>query len=438
MSKKRGNGEGCIVKRGEVYYLRKADPVTGKMNARVLYLNGVKCTTEEMARRAADMELAAKRKIDAIETKQEYLLQVAQNRQIIASIKYKVDDIWAEFLSSPLRNRNVSDGRLAEMERVVNVFVGWCHCKDITSMADVTQDAVMRFLDDATRDLSARSYNSYREVLNNVLGKVWRQMGMESNPVEGVPTRKAVTQSRREFTPEQVKAIFDGFDMGFFYEADGQRTQYHPQDEEEFRVLMLLGAFTGCRLKDACLMQWSNVDMERRVITFTPRKTQHSSGMEVSLPIHPMLFSALASINRENEYINPRLAARYGYNPDGISKTIEKLIFCATGLKITADAEKGRARGANQYGMHSFRHTFVSFCGNAGVPMHVVQYIVGHGSPAMTEHYFHANMQSKAKAIEAIQIGPSAPSPREELHGLIDDADETKVLEILKFAKSLI
>lgn len=93
MSKKRGNGEGCLWKRGEVYYLRRTDPLTGKMNAKVLYLDGKKCTTEEMAKAAVDIELSARHKIETIETKQEYLVQIAQNKQIIASIKYNVDDI---------------------------------------------------------------------------------------------------------------------------------------------------------------------------------------------------------------------------------------------------------------------------------------------------------------------------------------------------------
>lgn len=437
MPKKRGNGEGCLWKRGEVYYLRRTDPLTGKMNAKVLYLDGKKCTTEEMAKAAVNIELSARHKIETIETKQEYLVQIAQNKQIIASIKYNVDDIWKEFSDSPLRNQDVSTSRFAEMERVVGIFVGWCHHNDISSMTDITQENVMKFLNEVTKELSARSYNSYREILRNVFGKIWKHMGMDSNPVEDIPTKKMVTQSRKEFTQKQVKAIFDGFDMGFFYKVGETQIQYHPQDEEEFRVAILLGAYTGCRMKDACLMRWSDVDMEKRTISFMPRKTRHSSGMEVTLPIHEKLFSALASAPKENEYINPRLAERYEYNPDGISKTIEKLIFCATGLKITADAEKGRARGANQYGMHSFRHTFVSFCGNAGVPMHVVQYIVGHGSPAMTEHYFHASMAAKSQAVAAIQIGPSAVTAREEMHRLIDAADEAKIQKILEFAKSL-
>ena len=88
-----------------------------------------------------------------------------------------------------------------------------------------------------------------------------------------------------------------------------------------------------------------------------------------------------------------------------------KIIHCATGEETTAD--KGRLPGqrklaANIYSLHSFRHTFVSFCANAGVPLAVVAEIVGHGNPAMTEHYSHISTESKRNAIMAL---PSFSNP---------------------------
>ncbi len=59
----------------------------------------------------------------------------------------------------------------------------------------------------------------------------------------------------------------------------------------------------------------------------------------------------------------------------------------------------------NVVGFHSLRHSFVSFCANAGVPMAVVQSLVGHGSPAMTRHYTHISPEAAANAIQALPIG---------------------------------
>ena len=51
---------------------------------------------------------------------------------------------------------------------------------------------------------------------------------------------------------------------------------------------------------------------------------------------------------------------------------------------------------------HSLRHTFVSFSANAGVPLHIVQSIVGRESTAMTRHYYHEKIDALKSAVAAI------------------------------------
>lgn len=453
MSKIRDKGDGCIIKRGNSYSLRARDPVTGRMNAHVLYLNGKKCTTKIEAEEAARIEVQERRKVESIETKQEMLVQIAQKRQLIAAAKYKVGDMWKEFLSSPTR-LPVSEGRLSEMERVVKMFSDWCFQKGIKTLAEIEQDVVLQFLSEASQGLSARSYNAYREILKSVFSHIFRHVGMETNPMDGIKLRKMVTQTRKVFTSEQVAQIIDCFDMGFFHDAvaggpvpkEGEprkvTVEYKPKWLEEYRIIILLAIYTACRLEDAVLMRWDDIDMEKGRCTFTPHKTAHSSGIEVEIPFHPKLWTALAHAQswRTNEYVCPHVADRYGYNKSGVSKTVQKLIFCATKVKITAERGAGRARAANQYGMHSFRHTFASFCGDAGVPEAVVQTILGHSSPAMTAYYYHASMSAKAKAVAAIELPASAAqiqSDRERLIEWARSADEGKVKAAWEFALKL-
>ena len=42
------------------------------------------------------------------------------------------------------------------------------------------------------------------------------------------------------------------------------------------------------------------------------------------------------------------------------------------------------------------------FAANAGVPLHIVQSIVGHESTAMTRHYYHENLDALKSAVAAI------------------------------------
>jgi integrase len=60
---------------------------------------------------------------------------------------------------------------------------------------------------------------------------------------------------------------------------------------------------------------------------------------------------------------------------------------------------------------HSLRHSFVSLAAAAGAPQHVIQALVGHGSPAMTAHYTHVDNDQRRKAIEALPVLASDPSP---------------------------
>ena len=168
-------------------------------------------------------------------------------------------------------------------------------------------------------------------------------------------------------------------------------------------------------------MEWSNIDMERRLITYVPRKTAKKTGYrKVTLPMKTELYEALLealkwkSDNKAREnYILPKVADRYLRNPSGVQKDVMKIIHCATGEETTASKDRShgqRKLAANIYSLHSFRHTFVSFCANAGVPLAVVAEIVGHGNPAMTEHYSHISTESKRSAIKSLpSLAASVP-----------------------------
>ena len=174
-------------------------------------------------------------------------------------------------------------------------------------------------------------------------------------------------------------------------------------------------------------MKWENVDWDKQQITYIPEKTARKTAYRsVTLPIHPNLLSALEKAKEwraENlqgeDFILPKVAHRYMTNPSGIQKDTMKIIRCATGLETTGNKSMGqRIKNPNLYSLHSFRHTFVSFCANAGVPLDVVASIVGHGSTAMTRHYAHISDAAKNQAIDALPVlkfSDSANDPEKEI-----------------------
>lgn len=71
-------------------------------------------------------------------------------------------------------------------------------------------------------------------------------------------------------------------------------------------------------------------------------------------------------------------------------------------MVVTSIKIEGRRHKTPEATFHSLRHTFVSFAANAGVPLHIVQSIVGHESTAMTRHYYHENIAALKSAVAAI------------------------------------
>ena len=253
--------------------------------------------------------------------------------------------------------------------------------------------------------------------------------------------------------------IFNGFLTGFFYttEQEGlgpgrkrirkQVTQeYVPLYKDEMFVLLNLCCWTGCRGQDGCMMKWENVDWANNQITYIPQKTARKTAYRsVTLPIHPNLHAALEKAREwrtenlpEEDYILPKVAHRYLTNPSGIQKDTMKIIRCATGLETTGKKSLGqRIKNPNLYSLHSFRHTFVSFCANAGVPLDVVASIVGHGGTAMTRHYTHISDAAKSKAIDALPVlsfSESANDPEKE--GLLKELSSLSAEQLAELVKA--
>jgi integrase len=191
------------------------------------------------------------------------------------------------------------------------------------------------------------------------------------------------------------------------------------------------------------MMKWGeNIDLRRKTISYTPSKTKRRTNKIVTLPfIHPDLYEALEKALRweedGNPYVLPKVADRYMRNPSGISQDATK-VFQQAGLETTVK-RRGTRRQVKvcQYSFHSFRHTFVSFCAEAGIPLSIVQEIVGHGNPAMTRHYTHISKEAAKNAIKAL---PSAGEGNEAI--TVDAVDiykekVEKTLIILESAKKL-
>ncbi len=244
----------------------------------------------------------------------------------------------------------------------------------------------------------------YREMLTrnapstcaNRLGRfkrVWRILGEKArcptNPWAKLKPKRGTSRRRENFTPEQVEAIFKKLTPG-----------------TELHTLCTLGRYTGLRLGDCATLKWSAVNFAENVIEVVPRKTKRF-GRAVRIPIHEELRSVLDALPRDGELVLPEMARCYLHDSRNLVCRVTTL-FKSAGLD-TAEKVDGYATRVCKYGFHSFRHSFVSMCGERGVPLAVVQELVGHVSAEMTQHYFHLSDEAARKAIAALPGAATAP-----------------------------
>ena len=196
----------------------------------------------------------------------------------------------------------------------------------------------------------------------------------------------------------------------------------------EWHLLFLIGIYTGLRLGDCCRLDWAQVNLTAGVMQIVPRKTRRHHQRMVTIPIHPALGAALldrekvvdVSRSRTKEDSNihctpttsdynlfsgpvlPMISKMYGRARWRVCHELSK-IFRAAGITTSVWIE-GRRHRTPEATFHSLRHTFVSFAANAGVPLHIVQSIVGHESTAMTRHYYHENIDALKSAVAAIPV----------------------------------
>ena len=130
--------------------------------------------------------------------------------------------------------------------------------------------------------------------------------------------------------------------------------------------------------------------------------------MRVRVPLAPALSEELARTPPAKRR-GPVCAAAAEYARTHAAGAQEPLEAIWRAAGIRAQEENAQGRRVSVAGFHALRHTFVSLAADAGVPLAVVQAIVGHAGEAMTRRYYHAGDAALRAAAAAL---PDVRAPR--------------------------
>lgn len=281
----------------------------------------------------------------------------------------KIADAFDRFLKSLNFDKTTAPSTVRMMRQRFGRFTSWMQTNytNVTTMREVTPAIAKQFAEDLNASLGAGTYNGYLVTI----GQIWKALADEINspsPWVGIKRQTVGKTHRRALTDAELDALFAG--------AHG---------DKDMTMLLSLMLYAGMRLSDAACMRWESVRFDRGVLDFEAIKT----GSRCKPPLVPALRQMLEQTppDERTGYIIPKFAKVYGDNPvimSGIVTTFFKKCGIETSIKIGGYGRRHPAATP-----HSMRHTFVSKCGAAGVPLAIVQGWVGHMSEDMTRHYFH-------------------------------------------------
>ncbi|MDD3587405.1 MAG: tyrosine-type recombinase/integrase [Thermoguttaceae bacterium] len=268
-------------------------------------------------------------------------------------------------------------------------------------------------------NLSAKTINTYQQVLSEVFQLLARDAGIVDNPFAAIPKLGREAESREAFTEQELILIRDNAD-------------------DFILPLFMIAIATALREGDICTLKWDEINFRDEVIVKKMRKT----GNYVEIPMLPPLKNYLLELRNHalpedgsSTYVLPLHAQMYLENSSGVSYRIKRFLEQKCGIKTTKQLDN-RSRAISVKDLHSCRHTFCYYAGLYGIPLNIVQSIVGHMTLEMTKHYSaHANLEAKREKMKQLPafltlIEPCTDPEESEREKLVTLAHSLPIAEV--------
>jgi len=230
----------------------------------------------------------------------------------------------------------------------------------------ISRDLIMQIGNQKAKDASPATANRYLALIRAIL----RKASLEWEWVDRVPKVRLFPEAKRRvrwLTPEQVKCLLD---------------HLLPHTRE----LVVFSLATGLRQSNAVKLEWSQVDLERRVVWFHGDQMKNGGSHHVSL----------------NDTAYDVLVRQKGKHPERVFTYRGEPIANAN---TRAWRQALKAAGIENFRWHDLRHCWASWLVQHGTPLYVVQEMGGWKSVQMVQRYAHlspANLADHARTIDAV------------------------------------
>lgn len=166
-----------------------------------------------------------------------------------------------------------------------------------------------------------------------------------------------------------------------------------PSDVQWLHDIVRVAVRTGLRRNELVSLRWRDVDLEQEFVTIRNQGDfTTKSGNERRIPLRSDAREVIIRLQDEQraELNGPLFTDRRGESikPDRLTKRFKFFV------------RKAELKNRDDLSFHSLRHTCGAWLTSSGVPLRVVQAILGHSSINVTEIYSHLQPDVMGDAME--------------------------------------
>ena len=289
----------------------------------------------------------------------------------------KLDEVWKRYLEEIKETRKGWDRDLNRYQVHLEPRFGKKALDAISPM-----DVQRMIVELKKAGKSPKTIRNIAELLNRLYNYARRMDLYEGeNPLERVTLPKVSNRVVEYLTPDQIRRLW-------------HVCRTYP--DRQAADLILLALLTGCRRGELFRLKWEDVDLEGGWMILRNPK----GGRDQVIPLNRLAVELLRN--------HPRVeGSPYVFPGKGGGQRVE--------LKSPWVNIRKLAGLPRNFRFHGLRHTYATCLASSGqVPLQVIQRLLTHQSPEMTQRYAHLVEETLRKGAQAME---------EIMRGILTEAD---------------
>lgn len=252
-------------------------------------------------------------------------------------------------------------------------------------MRDVNADHVRPFVyADVARATQRKRYGQLRIFFRWAV----RAGHASKSPLEDLPQPKKQQKAAAFLSPNDLERLLQAIEVHMEMKED---VAGRSPDLQWLADMIVVGVCTGLRRGELARLRWQDVDLREGLLTVRSRDGgETKSGHERQLPLAP---DALEVLRRRQDERTDASDGPVFVDRRGLPIRLDRISHRFKDMVRVAKLD-------DRLHFHSLRHTCGSWLAMKGVPMRVIQGILGHSSVQVTERYSHLQPEVMQKAIQ--------------------------------------